>query len=111
MLLAALRALFGGSSGSPRFIGNSSFYTPFQTRFWQLTLGSSREEAVSHLGKPQRDEPALQLPQPEWYASEYERAKASGAVTFLYWRTGIDGVAVLGLNSSEQVVFKVIAGT
>jgi hypothetical protein len=111
MLLAALRALFGGSSGSPRLIGNWSFYTPFQTRFWQLTLGSSRDEAVSRLGKPQRNELTLQLPQPEWYASESERAKASGAVSFLYWRTGIDGVAVLGFNSNDQVVFKVIAGT
>jgi len=110
MLLAVLRALFGGSSGEPGVIGNWTFYTPWQRRFRELRTGSSREDAVSRLGKPQREEPTLRLPQAAWYASQYDRVKGSGAVSFLYWRTGIDGVAVLGLDASGRVVFKFIAG-
>ena len=109
LLLAVLRTLFGGSSTGPGVLGYWTFYTPFQRRFWEVRLGSSRQDAVFRLGKPQREEPALSLPQPEWYAPQYERAKASGAVSFLYWRTGIDAVAVLGLDAGERVVFKVIA--
>jgi len=111
MLLAALRTLLGGSSQDPRYIGDLTFYTPFQTYFWRVSVGSSREDAVFRLGTPQREEDTRQLPRPKWYAQDYERAKAGTAVSFQYWRTGIDGLAVLGLDSSERVVFKVIAGT
>jgi hypothetical protein len=67
------------------------------------------EDAVSRLGKPQREEPTLRLPQPECCASQYDRVKGSGAISFLYWRTGIDGVAVLGLDAGGRGVFKFIA--
>ena len=83
----------------------------FQKRFAQLELGVTRENVVGSLGKPQRDEATLHLPQAEGYESEYERAKASGATSFLYWETGVDEVAVVGLDANGRVVFKCIAGT
>jgi hypothetical protein len=85
--------------------------TPFEDRLWHVRFGSSRNDVVFRLGRPQREEAPLQLPESEWSESSAERARASGAVSFLYWETGVDGMAVVGLDSTQGVVFKVIAGT
>jgi hypothetical protein len=110
-LLVGVAGLAASAVGCDGFVGEWMILDGFQKRFAQLELGVTRENVLASLGKPQRDEATLHLPQAQGYESQYERAKAIGATTFLYWETGVDEVAVVGLDANGRVVFKCIAGT
>jgi hypothetical protein len=103
--------LAAAASGCNACTGDWMILDGFQKRFAELKLGATRQDVVATLGEPQREEATFHLPQAEGYESEYERAKASSASRFLYWQTGVDEVAVIGLDASNQVVFKCTAGT
>jgi hypothetical protein len=111
LLLIAVTTLATAAAGCDGFVGEWMILDGFQKRFAQLELGATRDSVVASLGKPQREDTALHLPQAGGYESEYERAKASGATSFLYWETGVDEVAVVGLDGKGRVVFKCTAGT
>jgi hypothetical protein len=79
--------------------------------FSGLPNGQSKEQVVEVLGQPARESEVFELPQPEGFESMFAQAKNSGASSFLYWDTGVDEVAVVGLNEHGRVVFKCRAGT
>jgi hypothetical protein len=99
------------TAGCDGFVGEWIILDGFQKTFAHLKLGVSRQDVVASLGKAQREDATLQLPQAEGYESECERAKASGATLFLYWETGVDEVAVVGFDANDRAVFKCTAGT
>jgi hypothetical protein len=111
ILLIGIAGLACAAAGCDGFIGEWTILDGFQRRFVRLELGVTRESVIASLGKPQREAATLRLPQAKAYESEYERARASGATGFLYWDTGVDAVAVVGLDATGRVVFKCTAGT
>lgn len=111
LLLIGVAGLAAAVAACDGFVGEWTVLDGFQKRFAQVKLGVTRENVVASLGKPQREDAALRLPQAEGYEYEYERAKASGVTLFMYWDTGVDEVAVVGLDASGRVVFKCTAGT
>ena len=76
-----------------------------------IANGQSKEQVVASLGRPVRESESFQLPQREGFEANFVHAKASGASSFLYWDSGVDEVAVVGLNDQGRVVFKCRAGT
>jgi hypothetical protein len=76
-----------------------------------IAIGQSKEQVIASLGRPARESEAFQLPQNEGYEAIIVQAKNSGASTFLYWDSGEDEVAVVGLNEQGRVVFRCRAGT
>ena len=93
------------------FVGEWGLMDGFGARFTQVKPGQSREQVVALLGKPARKSEAFVLPQQEHYEHLFREAAESRAVGFLYWDTGIDEVAVVGLSDDSRVVFKCRAGT
>ena len=79
--------------------------------FAGIPNGHSKEQVVAALGQPARESGVFELPQHEGFESMFEQARNSGASIFLYWDTGVDEVAVVGLNEHGRVVFKCRAGT
>ena len=76
-----------------------------------IANGQSKEQVIASLGRPARESEAFQLPQHEGFEATFIQAKNSGASSFLYWDSGVDEVAVVGLNEEGRVVFKCRAGT
>lgn len=93
------------------FVGEWLFLDGFGAKWAKVEAGQAREQVVALLGKPARRSAAFVLPQREHYEQLYQEAAASHAVRFLYWNTGIDEVAVVGVDAESRVVFKCRAGT
>ena len=111
--LAAWPALLGilVLSACNGFVGEWIVLDGFGRRFTRVQKGHARPDVVAELGAPARELPMLQLPQRAGYEAMYEEAQRSSASTYLYWDTGLDEVAVVGLNGRGTVVFKCRAGT
>ena len=80
-------------------------------RFAAIANGDTKDQVLVALGTSARESTTFELPQREGYEALFAQSAESRASTFLYWDTGIDEVAVVGLNESGQVVFKCRAGT
>lgn len=93
------------------FVGEWLFLDGFGSKFAKVKSGQSREQVVALLGKPARRSESFVLPQREHYEQLFQEAAESRAVRYLYWDTGIDEVAVVGLDPDSRVVFKCRAGT
>jgi hypothetical protein len=99
----------GGCTG---FVGEYGILEGFDGRFAEVKKGQTRQEVLEDVvAPPAREVPTLELPQREGYEHLYDEADSSGAVTYLYWDSGVDEVAVVGLNADGEVVFKCRAGT
>ena len=107
-LLALLGLFLSACNG---FIGEWTILDGFSSRFSGIENGQTHEQVVRALGTPARESHAFTLPQREGYGPLFEQAAVSRASTFLYWDTGTDEVAVVGLTDGGRVVFKCRAGT
>jgi hypothetical protein len=92
------------------FIGEWTMLDGFSSRFSAVQNGQTREQVIGALGTPARESGAFTLPQRKGYEPLIEQAAQSRASTFLYWDTGSDEVAVVGLTDDALVVFKCRAG-
>ena len=106
--VVAASTILAGCNG---FVGEWLFLDGFGAKFAKVQTGQSREQVVALLGKPARKSGSFVLPQREHHEQLYQDAAASHAVRYLYWNTGIDEVAVVGLDAESRVVFKCRAGT
>ncbi len=99
------------ASGCDGFVGEWGLLDEFGKRFAAVETGHSRHQVVTAVGKPARESAAFTLPQREGYEPLFQQAQESRASSFLYWDTGVDEVAVVGLDDGGRVVFKCRAGT
>ena len=97
--------------GCNGFVGEWGILDGFASRFAKVEPGHTRNQVVATLGEPARESGAFELPQREGYERLFEGAHASRSSRFLYWNTGVDEVAVVGLNEQGEVAFKCRAGT
>ncbi len=107
-ILLAVAVTLSGCNG---FVGEWTILDGFGTRFGGIRNGQTRQDVVIALGSPAREGHELTLPQREGYEATFEAATQSRASTFMYWDTGVDEVAVIGLSDAGRVVFKCRAGT
>lgn len=97
--------------GCNGFVGEWGILDGFGKKFKAVQTGSTKEQVVAAVGPPARESTVLRLPQREGYETLFQEARESHASSFLYWDTGIDEVAVVGLDEGNRVVFKCRAGT
>jgi hypothetical protein len=93
------------------FVGEWGFLDSFGKKFQEVQTGHSKAQVVGAVGPPARESTVFHLPQREGYEALFQQAGESHASSFLYWDTGVDEVAVVGLDESGRVVFKCRAGT
>lgn len=93
-------------AGCDGFVGEWMILDGFGKSFAAIETGHTRDQVVAALGQPVRESPVFRLPQSEGYEALIREAKESRASSFLYWDTGIDEVAVVGLSDDDRVVFK-----
>jgi hypothetical protein len=106
--LFAACLLLGACNG---FVGDWGVLDGFGARFRGIHTGQTEEQVIAALGVPARESPTLTLPQEQGFEAVLKEATASNASRFLYWDTGIDEVAVVGVSGEARVVFKCRAGT
>jgi hypothetical protein len=99
------------TSGCNGFIGDWIILDSVGKRFRAVESGQTREQVVAAVGPPARESSVFRLPQTAGYEAVLREASESRASSFLYWDTGVDEVAVVGLDEGGRVVFKCRAGT
>src|SRR5262245_8074835 len=111
--LLALPALLAvtATHGCNGFIGEWMILDGFGKRFAGVETGHTRDQVIAAVGSPARESAVFHLPQTEGYEALFREAEESRASSFLYWDTGVDEVAVVGLSEGGRVVFKCRAGT
>jgi hypothetical protein len=103
-----LGVLLVGCNG---FVGEWTVLDGFSSRFANVQQGQARAQVIGALGTPARESAVFALPQRKGYEPLFEQAVQSHSSTFLYWDTGVDAVAVVGLDADGRVVFKCRTGT
>jgi hypothetical protein len=110
-VVLALLAACAATYACDGFVGEWTILDGFGARFKGIGPGQTEQQVLAALGAPARESKSLTLPQLEGYEAYVKEAEASRASRFLYWGTGVDEVAVVGLTGDGRVVFKCRAGT
>jgi hypothetical protein len=92
---------------------NLLFFTDYQLqkKFNSIHFGAPKEEVISTLGPPNKQDTSFHLGQYEGFEQEYTKAEKSGSKCYLFWYGKIDMVYVVGLNDRDQVILKSCGGT
>ena len=96
------------------YIGiNLLFFTDYQLKkkFNSIHIGAPKEEVISILGPPNKQDTSFHLGQYEGFEQEYTKAEKSGSKYYLFWYGEIDMVYVVGFNDKDQVIIKSRGGT
>jgi hypothetical protein len=96
--------------GCNGFVGDWGVLDGFGRKFQGVEIRQTRDQVVAAIGQPAREESVFHLPRSAGHEELFQKARESQASSFLYWDTGIDEVAVVGLDESGHVVFKCRAG-
>jgi hypothetical protein len=107
--------LFLGALSAPIiYLGiNLLFFTDYQLKkkFNSIYVGAPKEEVISILGAPDKQDTVFRLGQYMGFEQEYNKAEKSGSKYYLFWYGEMDMVYVVGFNDKDRVIIKSCGGT